>query len=235
MKSQTAKHPIFLLIAYLLMGCASDEESTPKIQLSEVGFVGSLPDGRNFGSKGIKTSNSTGLSAELYSSRAAAYVYHGLTIRDAISGIDIYLQLPKTKFKEDFGIQDLDQKGIANEFYPYDKVKEILAIGNKNIPFEEGDSWEDNFYIAVLDQRNYNGYTLLPGLLDAGNFLKIIHLIEGTEENAAGENIRTIEVIFDMDVKLRSNDAGLEQQGNLKGQLRMKYRENFDQSEFESN
>lgn len=236
MKTQTANCIMFLLIFSFLMGCESKEESNPKIQLTEVGFVGALPDGRNFGSTEIKTSNAPGLSSiALHSSMAASFVHHGLTIRDDVSGIDIYAQIPRVKFKDDFGIQDVDAKEIANVFYPYDKVKEILAVGNKNIPFEATDSWEDNFYLTVLDQRNYNGYTLVPGQLDAGNFLKVIQLIEGTEKNAAGENIRTLEVIFDVDVKLLSTDAGLEPQGNLKGQLKMKYRENFDQSEFETN
>jgi hypothetical protein len=173
MKTQFTNYFVALFATCFLLACESNEEPTLTLQLDEVGFVGSLPDGGSFSSSGIKSANSAGLSG---TSSEGGFVNHGLSIRDYISGIDIYLQLPEKKFQESSEILGLDAVEIANEYYDYDRVKEKLAVGNKNIPFEITDKWENNFYLTVLDQRNYNGYTLRPGLLDVGNFLKVTQL-----------------------------------------------------------
>ena len=213
-----------LFFAVLMFSCQNDQEPDNNLTLDEIGFVGTLPNGFQFSVNDIRAANTPGLAGN---SNFGGFIHHDFGIMDAASGISISMTLPGKKFQESAQVTNLDAYSVANTHYGYDLVKAQLAVGDKKIRSSASDPYASSYYITVLDQRNYNGYTLRQDQLDGDNYLRVLELKEGTFTNALGQNVRTLEVLFDVNVKLFASDEKLPPNGTLKGLLRMRYREDF--------
>ncbi len=81
------------------------------------------------------------------------------------------------------------------------------------------------FGIQVHNNTNYTGF-ISQGPNQSGSSLKITELIEGTEPDPVLGEVKTLEVIFDLDLKMYDvHSAVPKPPTKMKGLLRMKYRE----------
>lgn len=215
----------------ILSACDKEENETLKqLELESVGFTGTLPDGRAFGKIGIVATNEPATSS---STNDGSYVRHGLSILDPGTGINISIELPHLKYSNDFNAgyeEDSIMEGdgattrqIARKFYSYELVKEKLAVGDKFLVSLQKPYSTNTFRVQVNDNINYNNFICDAGD-QIGSYLKVIKLIEGTETDVILGNIKTLEVIFDIDVKLyHPTEPKRTPPKKLKGFLRMKY------------
>ncbi|MBF9253538.1 hypothetical protein I2I11_09560 [Pontibacter sp. 172403-2] len=214
---------LFTWMTLTMSACNSDNEVEPQLQLETVGFSGTLPDGRAFSKQGVVSDNNLISSS---SSVDGSFISHVLSVSDLTSGTSIIVELPYVKFSNDFGVaNDSVLNHAATEYYPYQVVKEKLSVGDKLILSSQASDPKNSFRVQVIDQKNYSGFSSEGSLSQAGSYLKVIKVIEGTETEPILGNVKTLEVIFDLDVKLYSSGEGFNESGNLKGLLRMKYRE----------
>ncbi len=86
-----------LILAFLLLGCGEDDGMQPENLLDQVGFEGTLPDGSNFGTTDIRSSNGGGISGVnfKYSGR------HFLDIRTFDHKWTISIETPSKPFPDD--------------------------------------------------------------------------------------------------------------------------------------
>lgn len=205
----------------LIISCASDDDLSPQSRLKTVGFLGTLPDGRTFGTEGIVTYNSRSTAAN---SAEGSFVYHLLSIEDTVRGITIRVELPRIKYSEEYGVP-IDSVNGAEQIYNYPAVKEKLSIGEKVLLSSQNHDRTQAFGVLVLDQINYTGFTTSGTLDQTEGYLRVIDLVEGSETHPTLGSVKTLEVIFDVNVNLEPSDTNPNQAGKLEGTLRMKYRE----------
>jgi hypothetical protein len=214
-----------LLLAGVLVfssACTDTDQAEPLPQLETVGFAGSLPDGRTFGSE-VTVSHGIVSSS---SSNQGSFISHIFSIEDS-AGISLKVELPYVKFSNAYlpPSESADLQQIINEHYPLQVVKEKLSAGDKLILSSQHPDMSKAFRIQMADQRNYLAYTTEQHLDQGGSYLRVKQVLEGQETDPVLGTVKTIDITFDVDVKLYPSDWGTTQPGKLKGLLRMKYRE----------
>lgn len=227
MKNRYLLPLLSILLMVSLGACDKEENDTPKrLKLEAIGFSGILPDGRTFCQTGIVASNWVGGSA---GSADGSYILHGLTVTDTLTKISIHMDLPLVKYSNDYiaGSEGdgSELKRIARQYYPYQTVKEKLSVGNKILVSSQIPNFDTNsFRVQVVDNANYNDFLCVED--QTGSYLKVTELIESTETDPVSGNVKTLKVTFDLDVKMvHARGPGPTLPTNLKGLLRMKYRQ----------
>jgi hypothetical protein len=218
-----------LLLIWVLLSfnaCNSAEEQDPLLQLETIGFIGTLPEGRTFGTNGILPSHGIIGSS---SSVDGSYISHGFSILDSAAEISLMVELPYVKFSDSFNSFQESNDTIRNkavrDFYPYQIVKEKLSVGDKLILSSQHPDKSKTFRILMVDQKNYLFWTTEQNLDQTGSYIRVKQIFEGQETDPVLGNVKKMEVLFDVDVKLYSSDGSPKQPSKLKGLLRMKYLE----------
>jgi hypothetical protein len=190
--------------------------------ITSVGFQGTLPEGRTFGSTNLKAGNGlTGLT------NVSSYLTHSLTLLDQDSKQNIVIDLPFVKFNDSqVSLQNLDLQPIARNVYSLQKVKETLSVGEKEIQTTSNSNVPDAFRVQLYDQENYIGYTSENLNTQSGDFLRVTELFEGEEVHPELGPVNFIEVIFEMEVTMfKFSEEGNVDSGKISGLLRMRFRE----------
>ncbi|RDC66204.1 hypothetical protein [Adhaeribacter pallidiroseus] len=224
MKNRKFTQLLTTLIVVLLFGCAKDPEGTQRqMQLQSVGYTGTMPNGWQFGKTNIIANNSVkGPSAP----QDGSYILHSFTVADTLNGYSIIVELPLIKYSNDY-IADTDLPAAVKSYYPYDRVKEKLAVGNKILLSMLHRDVTTGFRLQMRDDKNYSFYGA-DYAQDATSYLKITELIEGTEPDPVLGQVKTLEVIFEINAlmtRIYPAEPGLNPAAPVKGLLRMKYRE----------
>lgn len=233
MKNRSLTTFLAALLMVFLFACDKEEQDVQKqLKLESIGFAGTLPDGRTFGKTGIVDRNGQASSS---STNEGSSITHVLSIFDSVAGIYIKVDLPHLKYSDGFnagyeGDSIIEGNGattrkIAREFYPYQMVKEKLAVGSKLLISSQIPYSTNAFRVQVNDNINYHNF-----ICDAGDqtdsYLKVVELVEGTETDPTLGQVKTLEVVFELDVKMyHANEPRPTPPSKLKGLLRMKYRE----------
>ncbi len=190
------------LMLLSICACTSDDQQDPQPQLTleSVGFSGTLPDGNAFGTENIEIKNGLGAAS---SSTDVSFIYQSLSILDPDAGIGIAIELPHVKYSDDYMLPDdpIIQKA-AQTYYPYPVVKDKLSRGDKLLLSQQHPDVSSTFRLLVLDQKNYTGFTSEGSTNQSGSYLKVVELIEGTKTDPNLGSIKTLDVIFDVDVNL---------------------------------
>lgn len=214
------------LLLVFLFACDKDKNGTQKqVELQSVGFTGTLPDGRTFSKTGIvATSGLSGGSMGIDSSYIESHIIHVLSVSDTVAGITLVIDLPHVNYRDE-NLSKKDLKAIARKYYPYQAVKEKLAVGNKILVNGQNPDYTKSFRFQVNDDINYNDF-LSSGPDQTGSYLKVTDLIESTEPDPVLGQVKTLEVIFDLDVKVyQAVSQTAPPSKKFKGILRVKYRE----------
>ncbi|WP_233507720.1 hypothetical protein [Adhaeribacter pallidiroseus] len=211
-----------------LFACDPAEDNSPKrLQIESIGFSGTLPEGMDFGKTGLVATNAVGGSAN---SQDGSFIYHGLVITDTLSNVSISMDLPQVKYSPAFILGHEDDgselKQIARQYYAYDKVKQKLRMGDKILyGFNTANADTSSFGIQIHNNTNYTGF-VSQGPNQTGSFLKVVELVEGTEPDPVLGSVKTLEVIFDLDIKMYDPQSAVPKPPTkMTGLLRMKYRE----------
>lgn len=228
-----------IFIGLMFFSCDSKDDPQPRLLLESVGFEGVLPNGVEFGATDIRSSNGLTTSGPRSgNSDLVTTGAHILSIRNPANGLTLSVELPSVNLSEVPPLNEYSGellKQIFNEQYPYELVlSKLLEEKNKaksDPNYNSIDSISFQFS-SIKEYYNYTHFNVNP--LDGGK-IQVIDVIEGEDNNSEGQLIRKIEVIFNFDLNMEA--AGSEvspQAGQMKGNARFKYREDFYQGEFEN-
>jgi len=230
---------VFALLYFTSIGIISCD-STPDAEPAErvvnnVGFTGKMPDGTDFGMEGNLAANgATGGSSTGQPYRGT----HILSIRNGESGWDISLELPRVAFENSPPLgESISRAEYLSHFtaeYPYEQVRERLLQEIDRAKADANYTSIETFRVLLSNQKTYVAFLhdLLPAA-QAGK-LQVLQIIEGTEKNEQGDDVRKIEFIVDLELNLKNTEvSGTPQSFQLKGQARLKYREDFDDKQFQ--
>jgi hypothetical protein len=218
---------LLLLIPFLFFCNACDilEKDTseqPQSTITAIGFEGILPNGITFNKENIETSN--GLEA-FSSSNEGSFITHVLTLSEP-SCVSISIELPSVKFSNDFmKINDSLMNVAAEKYYKFSKVKEALTPGDKEIISQQTTGVWEAFRIGVFNQKTYEGYVAEQGLDQSGSYIRVVSTEEGIATDAKLGNVQTLEVVFDVNIKLYSYYPNTKYAGRMKGLLKVRYKE----------
>lgn len=227
MKIHLLKSFLYTLFFVIFVSCdKKNQDPEPELKLEKIGFLGTLPDGKTISEANLVATTELTSSS---STNEGSHITHILSITDPAAGISLKVELPRVKYSNNF-ISGTEGDGAAmkqkaREFYPYAKVKEMLVIDNKPILSSQSPDITNSFRLLLIDQKNFKGYTTEGTQNQGGSILKVKELLEGTETDAALGQVKTLEVLFEVDAKLYPSDPATSQTGNLKGLLRMKFTE----------
>ena len=245
----------FILLAFavlfplLISSCDTEEDSQPRNLLDEVGFEGTLPDGKTVefpssyqaDSDPIPYSFSTDQDGNNISYQGNV-ITHSLNLNDLDRAFNIFIRLPEIKWSEQ-ATSAFNSKAVYEEIYSFDKVKEVLSVGEKRINVVDFDynredygSVPDFFQIQFVAEGQQN--TIISGLYNpffhegkfeapTDNFLRVISQREGTYLNEKGETKRLLLVEFELKVQMyevKSID-GYVLLEPIKGRLVMSFKE----------
>jgi hypothetical protein len=220
------KNVIFIVSLLLIVLCNAcdilqkDKEEEPK--LTTVGFQGTLPDNLSLKTASQVTNGTTALS----STQDGSFVWHVLSIYDTSSKVRIEVELPWIKFSNNYVKMDtITSQQLAKKYYPYSLVREKLNNGEKLITSDKNTNATQTFRVGVYDQKNWKGYTSEQTLNQTDSYIKVIDIQEGVSTDAVLGNVKTIEVTFDLNVKLYKFDTSVAYAGNIKGQVKLRYKE----------
>lgn len=230
---------IFAFIYFAAIGvisCDSAPEAEPEtVLVHNVGFSGKMPDDSDFGTQGNLAANGvTGGSSSSQSYRGT----HVISIRNGESGWNISMELPRVEFvnKPPIG-ESIDREeyfSFFTEEYPYELVREKLLQERDKAKSDPGYSSIESFRLQLTNQKTYVAFLHDSFTADQAGKLRIAEIIEGTEKNDQGDDVRKIEFIVDLELNLKNHEVlGTPQTFRLKGQARLKYREDFHDKEFE--
>ena len=104
-------------------------------------------------------------------------------------------------------------------------MKEKLSLGDKWIISSQHPDKRIAFRLQVVDEKNYEAYTSESQLDQTGSYLKVKQLTKGFEIEPVVGQVRAIEILLELDVKLCSANRPTEPPGRMKGLLRVKYLE----------
>lgn len=226
MKNKIFNVLLFTLLLISLLACTEKENDIQKqLELKSIGFVGTMPDGRTLNDQGLLATTEQTQSS---STTEGSHIAHILSVTDSVAGVTLRIELPRIKYSDNFIRGDepgsLTTKQVAQEFYPYQKVKEKLSVGDKFILSAQTPDITKSFRVLWVDNIHYKGYTSESSYDQAKSYLKVKELIENTETDPLLGQVKSMEVIFDIDVQLYSyTEPATKQPEKLKGLLRMKY------------
>lgn len=217
----------FLVLGVLINACDIIEKDGAEPELKEVGFLGTMPhDSIKVSGKLVTATNNEVLMA---SSGSGTFVSRILYLNESSSQISIEMQLPFVKsdnnvvtFGED--PQSAQQlKEYVNQKYTFETLKNILSKGDKII--SPNDDLTQPFRLGIVFQKYYKSFYSTGN--QSGSTFKVIDLIEGSENDPQLGNLKTLDVLFDVDVKMYYFDSPTPNQsvGNIKGLLKMKFKE----------
>ena len=219
-----------LLLSWVLLAmhaCRSDDSQDPLHQLETVGCTGSLPFGRTFdkatsvANQGLHFSSST---------IDGSFISHHLAVLDTTAGITLAIELPYIQYSEhyqQYSEQDPPDSinQVAKQYYSHSVVKEKLSLGDKWIISSQHPDKRIAFRLQVVDEKNYEAYTSESQLDQTGSYLKVKQHTNGFEIEPVDGQVRAIEILLELDVKLCSANRPTEPPGRMKGLLRVKYLE----------
>ncbi|GAA0877816.1 hypothetical protein GCM10009119_07840 [Algoriphagus jejuensis] len=213
-----------LFLALTFFACDGGEDMNPDDLLDQVGFEGRLPDGRSVtfpssyqpGSEPIAFSFKTdqGGAGKTYQGNV---ITHTLGLKDLDRGYSLFIRLPELKWSQE-ATSAFNSKAVFEEIYSYDKVKELLAVGEKKINVVDFDydradfgAVPDFFQIQYVPEGNQN--TIMSGLYNpffhegkfvapTDNFLRVVSQREGSYVNEKGESKRLLLVEFELKLQM---------------------------------
>lgn len=245
----TLKIVTALFLAFLLFGCGEEDGMQPENLLDQVGFEGTLPDGVNVTfESNFKAENDPIVfnfktdadpQGNIFQGNVAT---HHLNIKDITRGFEIYLRLPELKWSE-VATTEFNSKNVFEEIYSFDKVKEVLAVGEKNINIvdfgyeqEDQGAVPDFFQLYFLRQGQSNLFEsglynpfFHEGKFEAptDNFLRVVRQQEGTYINDKGETKRKLLVEFELNIQMyeKVSGEGYVVKDPIEGRLVMEFKE----------
>src|SRR5690606_31471576 len=123
---------------------------------------------------------------------------------------------------------------IFTEEYPSELVRENLLQEIDRPKADPTHSSIETFRVQLSNQKTYVAF--LHDLLSpaqAGK-LQVVEIIESTVKNEEGNDVRMIAFIVDLELNLKNTElSGAPQTFLLKGQARLRYREDIYDKEFE--
>lgn len=216
--------PLFryaLGLCLLLSACHTDDSVEASLPAEAGGFSGTLPGGLSLNPASVVSTNGVVTSAN---SVDGSFVSHLLDVRDTTTNISISLELPYVQYSEAFIRADsADVARAVAEYYSYEVVKDKLSVGEKQILAPPAHDITSSFAVHVTDSRRYFSFITF-GVEQPDSYLRVRELTEGVETDSTGAEVRTLEVVIDLSVKV-SREADASQPERLEGTLRMKYRE----------
>jgi len=224
----------WVIAVFLLASCETNDDPEPAPVLETLGFIGTLPDGSEFGSTNTKSATGLGVSGinNVYSGRYIA------SLRNFESGWSLGLESPIVTFNEEWprnlGEGDgVELKAKFKKAYSFDLLVEKLKSEEKKCNADPSYTAFDNFRITLTQQDEY--FTYVNDINDRikPDKVKILLVELGFEQNLDGQDVRKIEVVVEIELGLRTADGGVPQSGLLKGIARFKYREDIYSGEFE--
>jgi hypothetical protein len=230
---------IFAFIYFAAIGvisCDSAPEAEPEtVLVHNVGFTGKMPDDTDFGVQANLAANGVtggGSSSQPYRGT------HVISIRNGESSWTISVELPRVEFVNKPPMGESIDRGeyytFFTEEYPYELVREKLLQERDKATSDPSYSSIESFRLQLTNQTTYVAFLHDSFTADQAGKLRIVEVIEGTEKNEQGDDVRKIEFIIDLELNLKNHEAsGTPPTFLLKGQARLKYREDFHDKEFE--
>lgn len=223
-----------LFLAFLLLGCGEDNGMEPENLLDQVGFEGTLPDGSNFGTTDIRSSNGGGISGVnfKYSGR------HFLDIRTFDHKWTISIETPSKPFPDDTPRGENVPIQVFNDLFsvhfPYEEVLNLFLTEKSKADTDANYTSFDLLKIQISNMEKFYFYLTSNIFPSRGGKVRVLDVQEGKMNNLEGQELRKIEITIEFDLPMKASDPSVEvQKGNLKGLGRFRYREDFYQGEFE--
>lgn len=215
---------ILPLLLFGLLSFSCQENETPENMLEQVGFEGTLPDGETVdfpsqyeaGSEPIAFSFRTDEDGN-GNTYQGNVITHSLSLKDIDRGYSLFVRLPELKWSQE-ATSEFNSKAVFEEIYSYDKVKELLSVGEKKINVVDFDynradfgAVPDFFQIQYVPEGKQN--TIMSGLYNpffhegkfvapTDNFLRVVSQREGSYVNEKGETKRLLQVEFELKVQM---------------------------------
>ncbi|WP_339874836.1 hypothetical protein [uncultured Algoriphagus sp.] len=216
---------IYIFSGLLFIGCESSTDPEPRLLLQTVGFEGNLPDGQTVSFPSDYEANSEPLAfsyrndpdfnGEVSEGNVASHYMH---LNDLTRDFKISLRLPELKWS-DVADDSFKSKAVFEEIYSYQKVKEVLSIGDKKIDdLEEGGEVVSDlfkvFYASpgiefTYESGLYNSFYPVDDQEDpSDNYFKVVRQQEGFYKNARGEEKRLLVVEIELKVNMYKTESG---------------------------
>lgn len=233
----------------MLIFFSCQENEDPENLLDQVGFEGTLPDGEevsfesNYGTESnpivFNFKTDADPQGNIFQGNVAT---HHMNLKDITRGFEIYIRLPEIKWLEE-ATAGFNSKNVFEEIYSFDKVKEVLDVGDKKINLvdfgynqEDQGAVPDFFQLSFIRQRESN--LLESGLYNpffhegkfevpTDNYLRVTRREEGTYLNDKGETKRLIRVEFELKVQMyeKVSGEGYVVKTPIEGRLVMEFKE----------
>ncbi len=209
----------------LFFCCESSDDSEPQLLLETVGFEGNLPDGQtvSFPSEYVANSepivtnfkNDPDPDGEVIEGNVASHYMH---LNDLARDFKISLRLPELKWS-DVADESFNSKAVFEEVYSYQKVKEILSMGDKKINEEEEDPGIVSDLFKVYYASPGKEFTYESGLYNPyypigdqekpiDNYFRVVRQQEGFYKNAKGEDKKLLLVEIELKVNMYETVSG---------------------------
>ena len=215
---------LFLILTLNSCDIFEKDKDIPSLELTEVGFVGEIPTiNKKINERGFTSDYAISLSTSI---SEGTYISKFLSMQNSQHIFSI--SLPYVKSDDDMLNSSIINspdllENYADEKYPLSTIKNMLSPGTKDILFN-GDV-KDVFILGInLKKDNQDFYSDGD---QTGSYLKVVDLVEGTGIDSNNNLINTLEVTFEMDMKMYFHHPAslVTYAGNLKGLLRMRYKE----------
>lgn len=237
-----------LLISISLFACDGDGME-PENLMDQVGFEGTLPDGQavdfessyEVESTPIVFSFKTDADADgiIYQGNVATYL---MNLKDITREFEIYIRLPELKWS-DVATNEFSSNKVYEEIYSFDKVKEVLNVGEKKINLVDFNYNKEDYgavpdflqvyYVPKGATRPFESGLYNPFFHEGkfevpnDNFLRVVSQQEGTYINEKGKRGRLFLVEFDLKIQMYEivNEVGYVFRDPIAGKLKMAFRE----------
>ena len=233
----------------IFFGCESSDDPEPQLLLATVGFEGNLPDGQTVSfpseyeadSEPIFYSFSTDADPNgvVYQGNFAT---HYMFLYDITRGFKISLRLPEIKWSE-VADERFNSKAVYEEIYSYQKVKEILSVGEKKVNVVDFDYARDDYgavpdfikvyYASPGNPFSYESSLYNPffheGKFEApkDNYFRVTRQQEGFYKDESGEDkkLLVVEVELKLDMYESISIEGIVRREPIEGKLILAFKE----------
>jgi len=235
--------------AFILFGCDKSDDSEPRLMLETVGFEGTLPDGQTVSFPSEYEADSEPIlfnfktdadpNGVVYQGNVAT---HYMFLYDITRGFKISLRLPEIKWSE-VADETFNSKQVYEEIYSYDKIKEILSIGEKKINVVDFDYGREDYgsvpdFIKVYYASPGNPFSYESSLYNpffhegkfetpTDNYFRVTRQQEGLYQDESGEDkkLLLVEIELKLDMYENVNIEGIVRREPIEGKLILAFKE----------
>ena len=249
MKISKLHYFAFIFSGFIFFACESSDDPEPQLLLQTVGFEGKLPDGQTVSFPSEYEADSEPIffsfrtdadpGGVVYQGNVATHYMH---LNDLTRDFKISLRLPEFKWSE-VADERFNSRAVYEEVYSYQKVKEILSIGEKKINVVDFDFDREDYgavpdFIKVYYASPGNSFSYESSLYNPffhegkfeapnDNYFRVTRQQEGFYKDESGEDkkLLLVEIELKLDMYEILNVEGIVRREPIEGRLILAFKE----------